>query len=420
MMSMRLLSVLVLIAFVASCAPTEPVPQPQPRPEPVVTTKPEPPKPETPKPEPPKPEPPKPEPPKPEPPTPEPPKPEPAKGPDFSKIEFQGNPVTRDSFSLAVVAVADFLGRKTDYATVACASGNAFSPAINPKERNPARWHIDGWLANEEVNAVAARLGLKVRTLPIPERPGQWNNAEAARKQRISAAAIVRDAFHKGEVVVAVAGWADNALWPLAGIITGAKPDGTITGACLNGKKDNPMRIVPSETHAFSTGGKPTDPLGADVAMLRTAIQRIRATGTYAKKPYALYGVDAMDAWIAQMGKVPFAPPARRPAAAINAARNNAARMASSARTAVTGLRRRKKTFPSDAQPHVAAAADRYATIVKLLAPALSGKKDERYAAFMGTLEKQQAHAKVLEQVKAELVAAADAMEKAVKGSRAP
>ena len=71
-------------------------------------------------------------------------------------------------------------------------------------------------------------------------------------------AAVARDALERGEVVLTPGGWAARqehgfVPWCYAGIVTQVKDDGTVLGACLNGRQDNVSHhLVPGGTFGLS------------------------------------------------------------------------------------------------------------------------------------------------------------------------
>ncbi len=352
-------------------------------------------------------------------------------GMDYSKLKLEGNGHTQDSFSLAVQAAARLLGKRPDYEMIYCLSSNAFAPAIDKGEDCTAWWHVQGWMGDRATETVAGRLGLRTERLALPPdelSPGNSKEvferkALAARKR---AATVLRKAMEAGKVVITSGGWRTRdgggfVPWCWWGIITRADDDGNIAGSCLRavpGQRrgvTRPMDYV-GDRWAISSGKPTLTAHEADVTMLRQAVARIRGTGACKEDKRAAYGLAAMDVWIAKMKQVPFCAPCSkvRPDGPVGCALNNGQTTSAGAKVAASHLRKRKGAFKAEPRRHMQAAAGHYDRIVELLTPALTGKGGPRYRQFIGDAHKQKAHAKVLQQVKAELAAAADEMEKAL------
>ena len=340
--------------------------------------------------------------------------------PDYSRLKLKGNGMAQDSFSLAVQAAARLLRRRPGYEAIYAMSGNAFSPCINPQEDCTSWWHVDARC--EGIDRVAARFGLKARKLEFPKLEGSWRNEDALKRARQKIATVIAKAIEAGEVVLTAGGWNTKqehgfVPWCWAGIIVEAKPDGTILGACLNGRSDNVLAF-PYAMWALSRAEPTLKPYAADVAMLQDAVGQIRSNCVpYADRRDHVFGLAAMDLWIAKMRQTPFCGPCFKsaPDRVWTCAHDNGNTTLNASKAAASYMRKRKDTFDGKAQPHLDAAAAHYDAIVKLLEPAVTKDSPDHYRHFIGDLEKQKEHAKVLEQVKAELAAAADEMEKALE-----
>ena len=345
---------------------------------------------------------------------------------DYSKLKLTGNGHTQDSFSLTIQAAAKLLGKDADYEMVYALSSNAFTPAIDKGEDCTAWWHVQGWLGGKKIETVAGRLGLQVERLDLPPDNLSPQDPEEvfqrkSLEHRKACAPILRQAMERGAILLVDGGWrmrTDHAFLPWCwwGIITQAEEDGTILGASLNGQHDNPLHYV-GGCWAVSPAKRTLTPHQADLNMLRNAVARIRGDAEpFLPTELAVYGLAAMDTWIAKMRQTPFCPPCfeHAPDRVWTCAINNAQTTTAGAQAAASYLRKRKDTFAQAARPHLEAAAKHYDNIAQLLKPALTGEGGEHYREFIGDLKKQKAHAQVLEQVKAELSAAADEMEKAL------
>ncbi|MHC4202304.1 MAG: RNA polymerase sigma factor, partial [Planctomycetota bacterium] len=167
-----------------------------------------------------------------------------AGGRDYSKLALEGDHWRDDSFSLVMRAVARLFGREADHETVYALSANGFAPDVRPGDPCcKGTWRMFGRGRNMDV--VAAYLGLAVRKLEFPKPPplpapdGQgrkWGTPaynEWLDNRKKACAAIVREALGTGAVVIADGGWR-NHEWFLWGVITEARPDGTIIGKTLS------------------------------------------------------------------------------------------------------------------------------------------------------------------------------------------
>ena len=342
---------------------------------------------------------------------------------DYAKLALKGDARTQDHFSLTVQAAAKLLGREADYATIFALSTNAFAPAIQPGEDCMSWWTLYGRGVGLEL--VAASLGLTAQRLAFPAPAPTPADAPAAFDQKTAeqmktSPPVVRAAMDAGAVVLTEGGWQVKGPhgfvpWGWWGLITAARDGGPIVGATLNGFTDNPLEFL-HVCYALAPGGAPLVPADADRQALRLAVERIRGTGRFAPG-HSLFGLAAMDRWIQQMSTVPgFCPGChQRGQKGWTDATDNALAVAAAAKVATQYLRTRQATLPAGAQPHLARAAACYDHIQALLQPALTGQGGETYRQFIGDLAKQQAHVEtVLKPVKAELAAAADAMEQAL------
>jgi RNA polymerase sigma factor (sigma-70 family) len=311
--------------------------------------------------------------------------------PDYSRLHLEGDHHRLDSFSLTMQAVARLFGGDVDYETLYGLSTNGFAPDIYPAEPCRSFWRMHG--RGQCLDVVAAYLGLNVRPMGV-------GTPEA-----------IREAFARDEVVVMDRGW-DTDIYCWWGIITQAPEDGWIRGATQNGQTDTPLDHF-GRCWAL-TAGRPTLTQGqADRAMLERAVARIRADREPFLPGEVIYGLPAMDLWIAQMEKPAFQDDSPGDSAAN--ARMCAIYSYEGAKVTASYLRHRLKSFPEAARPHIEATARCYERIADLLLPFTVWEEGRGYRAFMGDLARQREHAdKVLRPVKAETAAAADEIEKAV------
>jgi len=345
---------------------------------------------------------------------------------DYSRIAFDSAP-GRDSFSLAMQAAARLLGSKAGYAEILALSTNGFAPDVRPDEECRSDWMTRS--RGQCLDLVADRLGIKVRPLGgfAAREYGKKPDPDAAQK----AAVLIADALSKGEVVITDSGW--NESFSLWGIVTAANVDGRIGGA-------NPAAKNNSLDHAcsfwaLSRGGSEMPQAEADRVMLARAAARIRgdrepfrpdslvlglpATGAPAVPGAVVWGLPAMDLWIAQMGKPAYQQD--DPGSSAGNARMCALYVSTGAKATAAYLRRRMKSFPAAARRQLESVAGRYEKVAALLEPYSVWKKGKGYQAFMGSLQEQNAHAdRVLRPVRVELVAAAGEIETALAaiGSR--
>lgn len=349
--------------------------------------------------------------------------------PDYATLELNGNGHRQDSFSLVICEAARLLGREADYETVYCLSSNAFAPAIDLGENCTAWWHVQGRQADKAMNTVADARGLRPERLEMPSHGLNPDDSkeELERKALIArkkCAAIVQRKMEVGAVVITDGGWRIRAEegftpWCWWGIITGSSEDGTICGACLGanprkaqGFRDRPLDYV-GGSWAITRGESSPDPERLYPIMLRQAIERIRGSGPYTAAERPVYGLDAMDAWLSQMVKVPFCTACAHagPKGMAGCAVNNVETTRAGAQAAASYLRRIAPDQTEGARSHLDQAAVHYERIVELLTPATWAF----YREMLNDAQKQKAHAEsTLEPVRAELVAAADAVEQAL------
>lgn len=347
---------------------------------------------------------------------------------DYAKLKLTGHGMPQDSWSLIVCAAAGLLGRQADYEAVYALSANAFAPAIDTGEGCQAWWHMFG--RDSGLDILGGRFGLKFEVLKLPE--GAYTPQDSrevfdrkASEQRRAAATILRKAMAEGRVLLTTYGWrgqTDHGFvpWCWWGIITEVRDDGTMAGAQLNGRLDNPLDFV-DICYAVSPVAVNLSPHEADMLMLKRAVERIRGRKPEPHGAKLCLGLYAMDVWIKQMAEVRYFCPecqervGRDPGrGGFRCAFSNGQSMQNGSKVAAAYLRKCKGSFNAGAQPHLEAVANHYDRIVELFGPAMTGKGGDNYEAICGDMDKQKAHAGVLGQVKAELAAAADEMEQAL------
>ena len=274
--------------------------------------------------------------------------------PDWSKLYLKGDDHAQDSFSLTMQGVARLYGIDIDYETVYALSCNGFAPAIHPPEQCRQLQRMRG--RGQCIDIVAGRLGFELRPMDLSTDPKPW--------------VAISEALANGEVVVAGRGW-QSAPYTWWGIIVEAPEDGpfgAIRGAAQNGKRDNGLDHV-GKCWAITLREPTMTPEQADLAMLGRAVARIRGD----KAPFlfgedeVMYGLAAMDRWIADMKSPAFQPD--DPGSSAGNATCCALYTCEGARAVSSYLRRRLVAFPEAARPDIGAAADEYETIWRLLAP---------------------------------------------------
>lgn len=347
---------------------------------------------------------------------------QPAGRADLSKLELKGNGMAEDSVALAVAAAGRVLGcRDTDRDRLWYLAGNAFGPVVNRDEDCASWWHVEAVWGDRGIDNVAAALGLAAARVVLPEDAVDMPNAESVRRRRIACLGPLRDAMADGAVLVALGWWEARAAhgfvpWGWAGIITEVHDDGTILGACLNGRRDNPLRL-PTAVWAIRPGTAPAPALESHRRALRLGVARIRGETPFSTQGKTTFGAGALDAILLQMRTVPgFCRGCQeREQKGWTDALDNIRWLEAAARAAETGLKNALPVFPDAARPYLLTAATRYARMRTLLRPALSGENADRPQAFIGDLAKQEAFAEhILRPLRAELVLAAADMETAL------
>jgi hypothetical protein len=221
---------------------------------------------------------------------------------------------------------------------------------------------------------------------------------------------VLREGLAAGVFIVTDGGW--DREWHQWGIITRADADGTIVG--MTPDRADPNRLDHDEHYwVVKAGETPRNPHEADLEMLRRAIHRIRGDREPFLPGRAVFGLHAMDTWVAQMRKPSFQEDDAH--ASRGNARLNAVHTREGANAAAHYLRKIAPSFRPAARSLLETAATHYDAIVALLEPSLAGKGPHAYEEFMGNAAGQEAHAaNVLQPIKAELAAAAGEMEKAL------
>jgi len=345
---------------------------------------------------------------------------------DYSDLQLKGRGQSQDHFSLSIQAAMRLMDNPVDYKTVHLLSTNSFAPGLWAGEDCMAWWQHSG--RGQSLGLVAARLGFNADLLSFP--PEKQDDDHAGHNRACVPA--IRQALDGGLIVATEGGWENGTgpwianewqyapRWCYWGILTEARADGTILGATLNGRLDNPIM------HAYpSYGLAPTDPAltarAADLAVLRRIIHRIRADAApYAPEPGGVsYGLAAMDLWIARMEQVPFCG-ACGMGKSLGCAYETGSNLLIGARDSAGYLRDMAARMPAACLPHLDAAAAHYDRILALMKPAVTGwKSKEHYKYFIDLdLERQKAHADVLRECKTELAAVAVAVENALAAVR--
>ena len=318
----------------------------------------------------------------------------------------------QDTFSLTVQAAARKLGKDVDYETVYVLSTNPFAPDVRPDEPCGDSWRMQG--RGRCLDLVCAALGLQVRPVtkawhaPVPPMPEDKAKRAKWMKQYhlLPWSGSIIGAHNRQEVVVTDHEWDPHhhgAWWCDWGLITEVRP-GAIVGATANGRNDNPLTHL-TRAWALSLAKPALDPYQADLAVLRRAVARIRGNrAPFQPDGRVVFGLDAMDAWIARMGTKFWS-------------RSTALATREGALVLVAHLRKCATRFPEAARPHLEAAANSYDRIATLLSPALDQGLYRKWH-LANDIAKQKEHAqKVLKPVRGEFAKAADAMEKALTGA---
>ena len=335
---------------------------------------------------------------------------------DMCSLRLRGDGHGQDSFSLTVQAVAAVLGKRVGYERLLALSGNGFAPAYRRDESCTAWWGM--YDRDRSMDLVGRAVGLRFRLLPKPP------EGIALPEARKHAAGQVREAMAAGQVVITDGGWnvfTPSGLnpWCWWGVVTEAEEDGTIQGACLNGRTDNLIEW-PYSYWGVSPAEPELSEHEADVQMLRRAVARIRGD----RKPFlsggTVFGLGGLDLWMQQLEKVPFCPDCKDKSIGCLV---ETARPTYEDSPHVAGhLRARAEAFSPAARPHLAAAAGHYDRVRALLAPAFTGKGGDHYNQIVNDTKKQKEHAKVVARIKAEMAAASEEITQALaaEGAGAP
>jgi hypothetical protein len=329
--------------------------------------------------------------------------------PNYASVAFKGNGMVEDSFARALCAAGTLLGRPADYATVSCRLTNPFAPGIDPGEDCLSHWCVEGKMCGVAAEAVAASVGLHLRRLAVPEMPCPDPDGKRP-AVRIETARIIRQAMDAGQIVIAVDGWQATGPhgfthWAWSGIVTEAREDGTLLGMHLNGHGDNPITDTDLFCAVSLAQTKPSE-LEADLAMLRTAADRIAGKGAFASTRRRVWGLNAMDAWIERMRQDEgFCTHCHKGSKRGWAdADTNARRMHAMALVLADHLTRRRDVYPVAVRRYVDDLVRRYRGIADLLKPALAGDGGQKFEQFIGDMNKQRAYASdVLMRVRREI-----------------
>ena len=334
----------------------------------------------------------------------------------FPRLSLKGDGNLQDSFSLVFCAAARMLGIEADYNRVCCLSSNAFAPALD-REECAQWWGMHG--GDQGIALLGRAYGLKIRRIEVPALPDGVEADAAYSRLRRELAPRLAEALEKGEVVIADGGWhKDRTFLPRHwwGIVTEARRDGTILGACLNGRPNNPL-VWPGTLYSLAAADTRISSAEADVAMLRLAVNRIR--NKVPQREGIVYGLPAVDLWMERMVAHPFCPAVPHGGACPDWEPATAAATTTyeNAKTAAAYLRSRAETFPPAARPHLTAAAEHYRRIPELLYTVLKGDPLEvRYIFLVDSGARRAKHVEqVLKPVKAEFAASADEMGKALE-----
>ncbi len=325
---------------------------------------------------------------------------------------------------MTVQAAARLLGRDVDYDTVYALSTNCFAPGIRPDEPCKESWVLQA--RDRSMDLIGRYVGLDLAAPPNPEEmnaippspDGPWGTSakdawlrDWYRKPMVP---HVRRLIAGGSVIVSQGEWKqgiDGVMWCDWGIVTRADDDGAIVGAGVNGRSDNPTDYI-REGWVLSAGQPTISRRAADLEVLSRAVHRIRGDADpFLPDKHFVFGLRAMDEWIAQMERPSFQPGC---APDSRDSKENAyatgMTVYSGARASAAWLRKCADRLSGAARPRVGQAAAHYDRIIVLLKPAVTGQGGESYRQFIGDAAKQKAHANVLREVKDELAAAADEM----------
>ncbi len=303
-----------------------------------------------------------------------------------------------ESFDAVVLAAARLLGRDVDEEALHAYSINGFAPSIATWENEMAAWHMFGRASG--LDLLGRRLGLRIRKLPLPPAGPAGQTPMSPEDYARAWGRIVREAMGRGEVVITEGVLEREPRW--WGLITKVDEDGTVQAASIDGRLDNRV-VVLGENPVWGVA-KQTPSLTArqaDLEMLRLAIQRIRGAGS--DPADVVFGVQAMDMWIAQFAKAPFCQ--IECGGDGRCARCIRDSVASGAESVAKYLRTEAGEFCESAGGLVLRVAERYERIANLL-------KADAYGSDLGDMASRRAHAEVVDRCKQEMIAAAAKMEK--------
>jgi hypothetical protein len=338
--------------------------------------------------------------------------------PDISGLHLSGFGMVRDSVSVALEAAARCLGREADYERIYLCSGNAFAPAIDPGGSCRSWWHVEARNGTGNLPALAASLGLSAEVLTLPPRPAKDDPALPAWFSAVTVR--IAAAMDSGAIVLSDGGWKEAGSWNWAGIITELGADGVIRGATLSAAtgdgKEGVEWCYPGTLWTIRPASTRTPPSEVDRATLRLAVGRIRGKGAYAPRADVIFGLPAVDRWIATMKTdrgfcaTCFSDHA---VPGVHDAADNDKRMCAAAQVLARQLRSGMLSLPNEARRPLEQAANCYQRIAKILGEPLDtpGFYDR-----LTSLEAQDAYARrQLTWMRAELVAAAGRCEEALR-----
>jgi len=340
---------------------------------------------------------------------------------DLSQLDLEGDGMVEDSTALAVAAAARLLGcPEVSPDRVWYLSGNAFAPVVNRGEDCRSWWHVESQWSARGLDNAAAAIGLQAERVTLPDSPADGTDTEAARQRRLACMAPLRNAMAQGAVLVALGWWEASTPhgfvpWGWAGIITEVRDDGTILGAGLNGRRDNPLR-VPGPVWALRRTAAPAPPLETAHRALQLGVARIRGEAPFAAEGEACFGAAALDAMVLQLRTVPgFCPGCQeREQRGWSDALDNLRWLDAAAGVTEAGLRAAAGDLPEASRSYALAAAHRYGRIRALIRPPLEGQSGEPLRGCIGDIARQQALAETaLRPARSELVLAAADMETA-------
>ncbi|MBN2380623.1 hypothetical protein JXM67_12550 [candidate division WOR-3 bacterium] len=342
---------------------------------------------------------------------------------DYTNLEIEGWGHTKDSFSLVIQAAARLLGIKLDYRTVYAMSSNCFAPVLNPEESCTAWWNM---VAGGALELVGARFGLSFNKLDI-DIPVDAKELEGRQSEILAETAKkVRQTLDNDEVVITAGGWkffppdsGKFAPWCFWGIITSVEPDGTILGATLNKKKNHPIEWPYPMWAVFKTEPAITE-READIRMLRRGIARIYGTEEPLLGEKHVSGLGAMDMWIKQLDRIPYCPACGE--RSWSCAVSTVQPVYFGAKNITDYLEAREDDYSASEQALLETITKHYKKIASTLEPYAIKQDDGHwlYEDIVGDAAKQKEHTEVITQVRNEMAAAAEDMEKAIKGIKNP